>query len=46
MNLALLLVVIGIILAILVHRGLGVLCIAIGLILLIVPAIGDGRGVR
>ena len=44
MNLAILLIVIGIILAILVHWGLGVLCIAIGLILLIVPA--AGRGVR
>jgi hypothetical protein len=43
MSLALLLIVIGIILAILVHWGLGLACIVIGLVLLIWPAI-SGRG--
>jgi len=43
MPLALLLIVIGIILAILVHWGLGIACILIGLVLLIWPAI-SGRG--
>jgi uncharacterized membrane protein YgaE (UPF0421/DUF939 family) len=39
MPLALLLIVIGIVLAILVHWGLGIACILIGLVLLIWPAI-------
>lgn len=37
MDLALLLVVIGIILAILVNYGLGIVCILIGLVLLVWP---------
>lgn len=39
MELALLLIVIGIILAILVNYALGIICILIGLVLLIWPAI-------
>jgi hypothetical protein len=37
MNLALLLIVIGIILAVLVNYGLGIVCILIGLVLLVWP---------
>ena len=37
MNLALLLIIIGIVLAILVHYALGILCIVIGLVLLLWP---------
>ena len=37
MNLALLLIVIGIVLAVLVHYGLGLILIVIGLVLLILP---------
>ena len=43
MPLALLLIVIGIVLAILVHWGLGIVCIVIGLVLLIWPMV-SGRG--
>jgi hypothetical protein len=39
MELSLLLIVIGIVLAILVHYGLGIACILIGLVLLIWPRI-------
>ena len=39
MELSLLLIVIGIVLALLVHWGLGVACIVIGLVLLIWPRI-------
>lgn len=47
MPLALLLIVIGIVLALLVHWGLGVACILVGLVLLIWPAIaGRGSGSR
>lgn len=47
MPLALLLIVIGIVLAILVHWGLGLACILIGLVLLIWPAIsGRSSGTR
>ncbi len=46
MPLALLLIVIGIILAILVHWGLGIACILIGLVLLIWPAISGRSGRR
>ena len=47
MPLALLLIVIGIVLALLVHWGLGLACILIGLVLLIWPAIsGRGSGSR
>lgn len=38
MSLPVLLIVLGIILAILVHYGLGLACILIGLVLLVVPA--------
>jgi hypothetical protein len=44
MPLALLLIVIGIVLALLVHWGLGVACILIGLVLLIWPAVTGKRG--
>jgi hypothetical protein len=37
MSLPLLLIIIGIILAVLVHYGLGIVCILIGLVLLIWP---------
>jgi hypothetical protein len=37
MNLALLLIVIGIVLAVLVHYALGIICILIGLVLLLWP---------
>lgn len=47
MPLALLLIVIGIVLALLVHWGLGVACIVIGLVLLVWPTIsGRGSGSR
>jgi hypothetical protein len=42
MELSLLLIVIGIVLALLVHWGLGVACIVIGLVLLIWPRIRGG----
>jgi len=45
MSIALLLIVIGIVLAILVHWGLGIVLIVIGLVLLIWPAV-TGRGKR
>jgi hypothetical protein len=44
MPIALLLIIIGIILAILVHYALGIVCILIGLVLLIWPRISAGRG--
>jgi succinate dehydrogenase/fumarate reductase cytochrome b subunit len=43
MSLALLLIVIGIVLAILVHYALGIVCILIGLVLLIWPQISSRR---
>ena len=43
MNLALLLIVIGIVLAILVNYALGILCILIGLVLLVWPRIAGTR---
>jgi succinate dehydrogenase/fumarate reductase cytochrome b subunit len=46
MSLALLLIVIGIVLAILVHYALGIVCILIGLVLLIWPRMSAGRGAR
>jgi hypothetical protein len=47
MPLALLLIVIGIVLALLVHWALGVACIVIGLVLLIWPAVsGRSSGSR
>jgi hypothetical protein len=42
MSLALLLIVIGIVLAIFVHWGLGIACVVIGLVLLVWPAV-SGR---
>jgi len=44
MELPLLLIIIGIVLAILVHYGLGIAVILIGLVLLIWPRISAGRG--
>jgi hypothetical protein len=44
MQLSLLLIIIGIVLAILVNYALGILCIVIGLALLIWPRIAAGRG--
>lgn len=46
MELSLLLIVIGIILAILVHYGLGIACILIGLVLLLWPRIAAGASRR
>jgi hypothetical protein len=46
MPLALLLIIIGIILAILVHYALGIVVILIGLVLLIWPRLSAGRGTR
>lgn len=43
MELPLLLIIIGIVLAILVHYALGIVCILIGLVLLIWPRISAGR---
>lgn len=43
MSLPLLLIVIGIVLALLVHYALGIACIAIGLILLFVGYAGNGN---
>ena len=42
MSLAILLIVIGIVLAILVHYALGIIVILIGLALLIIPRLGAG----
>jgi hypothetical protein len=42
MELSLLLIVIGIVLAILVHYAIGIACIVIGLVLLIWPRISGG----
>ena len=46
MELGLLLIVIGIVLAILVNYALGIACIVIGLFLIIWPRISAGRGAR
>lgn len=43
-SLPLLLIIIGIVLAILVHYALGIVCILIGLVLLIWPRVSAGRG--
>jgi hypothetical protein len=45
MQLSLLLIIIGIVLAVLVHYSLGILCIVVGLVLLIWPRI-TARGTR
>ena len=44
MQLSLLLIVIGIVLAILVNYALGIVCILIGLVLLIWPYVSSRRG--
>ena len=44
MPIALLLIVIGIVLAVLVHYALGIACILIGLVMLIWPRISAGSG--
>ena len=46
MSLALLLIVIGIVLAILVNYALGIVCIVIGLVLLLWPRIAASRSAR
>ena len=46
MQLSLLLIVIGIVLAILVNYALGIVCILIGLVLLLWPRITAARGTR
>jgi hypothetical protein len=47
MELSLLLIIIGIVLAILVHYALGIVCILIGLVLLLWPRLrGGGAGTR
>jgi hypothetical protein len=46
MELSLLLIIIGIVLAILVNYALGIVCILIGLVLLIWPRIAAGRAGR
>ena len=46
MELSLLLIVIGIVLAILVNYALGIVCILVGLVLLIWPRIAASRGSR
>ena len=43
MQLPLLLIIIGIVLAILVNYALGILCIVIGLVLLVLPRLRAGR---
>jgi len=46
MELSLLLIIIGIVLAVLVHYSLGIVCILIGLVLLLWPRLTAGRGRR
>jgi hypothetical protein len=46
MELSLLLIVIGIVVAILVHYALGIACILVGLVLLIWPRLSASRGTR
>jgi hypothetical protein len=46
MELSLLLIVIGIVLAVLVNYALGIVCILIGLVLLVWPRISAGRADR
>jgi hypothetical protein len=46
MELSLLLIVIGIVLAIVVNYAIGIACILIGLVLLIWPRIAGARGTR
>ena len=46
MELSLLLIIIGIVLAILVHYALGIVCILIGLVLLLWPRLRSGGDAR
>ena len=46
LELPLLLIIIGIVLAILVHYALGIVCILIGLVLLLWPRLTAGRAAR
>ena len=46
MPLALLLIIIGIVLAVLVHYALGIACVVIGLVLLVWPRIAGGSNSR
>jgi hypothetical protein len=46
MPIALLLIIIGIVLAIAVNYALGIICIVIGLVLLLWPRISAGRSAR
>lgn len=46
MSLALLLIIVGIVLAVLVHYALGIVCILVGLFLLVWPRISAGRSAR
>jgi len=46
MSLSILLIIIGIVLAILVHYALGIVVILIGLALLLIPRLGGGAGTR
>jgi hypothetical protein len=46
MELSLLLIVIGIVLAVLVYPALGLVCILVGLVLLVWPRIRASRGTR
>ena len=46
MELSLLLIVIGIVLALLVHYALGIVCILVGLVLLVWPRISAAAGPR
>ena len=43
MELSLLLIIIGIVLALLVHYALGIVCIVVGLVLLLWPRLTAGR---
>jgi hypothetical protein len=43
MELSILLIIIGIVLALLVNYALGILCIVIGLVLLVLPRLRAGR---
>jgi hypothetical protein len=46
MPIALLLIIIGIVLAVVVNYALGIICIVIGLVLLLWPRISAGRSAR
>jgi hypothetical protein len=46
MPIALLLIIIGIVLALVVNYALGIICIVIGLVMLLWPRLSAGRGAR